>query len=182
MATNIVKATEIAQAYHYPQNHLNKREQKVLEISDQYAPAVPANWSSPVPATIDAALDQLALAGPAAQYGMATASVEWDFSVNGGAVSSIPLGITLPDNAIIQETIADILVAVTGAGTVQLSVPVDGALQTGTTDSADAIAPQDVSLAAPKKLTAARIIQVTIAGAVVTAGKVRYYVRYFKGE
>ena len=177
----IVKQTEIAGAGKYPANRLNQRERKVAEVTNQYAPAVAGNWAA-VPATIDAALDALSSSGAPATHGEATASVVWDFSVDGGAVSSIPLAVSIPDNAIVIEVIADVITQIVGSGTVQLTVPTDGAVQAGSLASADTAIPKTVSPAAPKKVTAARILQVTIASAVVTAGRIRFHVRYIKGE
>jgi hypothetical protein len=177
----IVKQTEIAGAGKYPNNKLNQRERKVVEVTNQYAPGTSGDWAT-VPATIDAALNSLSSSGVASTNGPATASVVWDFAVNGGAVSSIPLSVTLPDNAIIVEVIADVITQITGSGTVQLTTPTDGAIQAGTLATADTAIPKTVSPAAPKKLTAARVVQVTIATAVVTAGRIRFHIRYLKGE
>lgn len=187
MATNIVKATEISLAYDYPQNHLNKREQKVLEISEQYAAATPSNWGSSAPDTISDALDLVASAGAGATFGMATASALYDFSVNGGAVSTIDLGVSIPDNAIIVEVIRDELVAATSTGstgTIQLNVATDGNLeQTALTADGGAVTvASSGGSAVPKKLTAARSLRVTIATNAVLAGKIRYFVRYMKSE
>lgn len=183
MAIN--KKTEIAQAPQYPALRHNPRERKVLETSNQYVPADSADWAT-APATIDDALDALAASGAAAAQGMAVASVEYDFSVDGGAVGSIPLGVSLPDNAIIVEVIRDELTAATSAGsgaTIILNVPTDGNLeQTALTANGGAVTlASSGGTAVPKKLTAARQLQVTIAVEAVTAGKIIYHVRYFKG-
>lgn len=182
MATNIVKAQQIAEAYNYPSNTLNKREQKVLEVSDQYAPSVPANWS-PAPATIDAALNQLAANNAGGV--LKAVAVTYDFSVNGGAVGSIPLGVSLPSKAVVVEVIRDEVTACTSTGstgTIILNVPTDGNLEQ-TALTADGGSPTLASSggsAVPKKTTAARQLQVTIATNAVLAGKIVYLVRYYQ--
>lgn len=185
--TNIVKATEIARAYNYPQNHLNKREQKVLQVSEQYAATTASDWGTTAPTTITGALDLVAAAGAGATYGMATASALYDFSVNGGAVGTITLGVTLPDNAVVVEVIREELIAATSTGstgTIILNLPTDGNLeQTALTADGGAITVASTGgSAVPKKLTAARVIQVTIATNPILAGKIRYFVRYYKSE
>lgn len=182
MSTNIVKATEIAGAYNYPSNKLNQRERKVLEVSDQYAPATAANWS-PAPATIEAALDQLAANNSGGV--LKAVSVTYDFSVNGGAVGAIPLGVSLPNKAVVVEVIRDEVTAATSTGstgTIQLTLPTDGALEQ-TALTADGGSPSLASSggsAVPKKTTASRQLQVTIATNPVTAGKIVYFVRYYQ--
>lgn len=177
MAIN--KQSEISGAGQYPANRLNQRERKVLEVSNQFDPSTPSDWES-APATIDEALDSLAATNSGGALKSTTAT--YDFSVQGGAIGSHSLAVSLPDNAIIVETIIDVLTPVVGSGTVQLTVPTDGALQANDIDSGDSAGPLDDSLAAPKKLTAARTMQATIAGAIVTAGKIQYFVRYYQGE
>ena len=174
MAIN--KAKELAGAGNYPANRLNKRERKALQVASSYAPANPAAWGSTPPTTVDAALDLVSSAGVAKSL-----SATWDFSVNGGAAGSVPLTVILPNKAIIVEAYLDVLTAVTGAGNVSFTVPVDGALHTGTISSATPVGPSINSLATPKKLTADRIVQATIATG-VTAGKIQLFVRYLIGQ
>ena len=175
----IIKQVEIAGAGVYPSTRLNQRERKGIQVSNAFVPATPGDWAS-VPSTLDTALDTLAstLTDATVQVTVTTA---WDFSVNGGAVSSIPLSVTLPDNAIVLEVIADVITQIVGAGTIQLTVPTD-TLSLGTLSSADTVLPKDVSPATPKKITANRVLQATIAGAVVTAGRIRFHIRYILGE
>lgn len=184
MSTNIVKATEIAGAYDYPSNRLNQRERKVLEVAEEYAPADSDAWGSSVPSTLSGALDSLAASVNPTEFGMVTTSVVWDFSVNGGAISTIPLDGSLPDNAVIVEVVRDVLVAPDSAddlGTIQLNVPTNGNLDSAITanGAATSLAIFDTT---PTKLTAARVPQVTIATSAITVGKVRWYIRYYRGE
>lgn len=184
---SINKKTEIAQAPAYPAFRHNPRERKVLETSNQYAPTTSADWGSSAPATLDAALDQLASSGAGAANGMAVASVVYDFSVNGGAVGVIPLSVSLPSKAVIVEVIRDELTSCTSTGstgTIILGVPTEGALeQTALTADGGAVSlASSGGTAVPKKLAAARTLQVTIATNPITAGKIRYFVRYMKSE
>ena len=176
---SINKKTEIAQAPTYPSHRHNPRERKVLETSNQYAPANASDWAT-APAIIDDALDALAAANSGGK--LKTLSVTYDFSVNGGAVGAVSLGASLPAKAIVVEVIADVLTQVAGSGNIKLTVPTEGALQTGSIDSSDAVGPQFATAAAPVKTAAARALQATIASAVVTAGKVQFFVRYYQGS
>lgn len=183
MSNTINKATELAGAGNYPSNKLNQRERKVLQVADSYSPATPADWSSP-PTSMESALDALAAANQGGS--LKSTSVTYDFSVNGGAVGVIPLSVSLPNKAIIVEVIRDEVTAATSTGstgTILLGVPTDGALEQ-TALTADGGSPSVASsggTAVPKKLTAARTLQVTIATNPVTAGKINYYIRYMQG-
>lgn len=183
----IVKSTEIAAAGNYPAFRTNQRERKVLQVSNQYVPTTSTDWGSSVPATHDAALDALAAAGGGSPNGMATATVVYDFAVNGGVVGAIPLSVTLPSKAIIVEVIRDELTACTSTsstGTIILGTPTDGALeQTALTADGGAVTvASSGGSAVPKKLTAARVLQVTVATNAILAGKIRYFIRYMKSE
>lgn len=177
----INKATELANVGQYPASRLNERERKVLQTAEEYDPASPSDWETP-PSTQDAALDALAAAGSA---NMAVAKATYDFSIQGGAIGAHSLSVDLPDNAIIVEVIRDEITAATSTGstgTIILGVPTDGALEQ-TALTADGGSPSLASsggTAVPKKLTAARTLQVTIATNPVLAGKIVYFVRYFK--
>lgn len=187
MATKISKSQELAGAGNYPAYRLNQRERKALQTAEEYNPASPSSWGTTPPATQDAALDALAANGAGAQFGMATVSVVWDFSVNGGAVGTIPLAVTLPSKAIVVEVVRDVLTAPTSTsstGTIQLTLPTDGALEqtAKTADGTGAGATESGGSAVPKKTTAARVAQVTIATNAVLSGKIRYFIRYMKSE
>ncbi len=178
----IVKAEQIAQAGNYPAYQLNKREQKVLEVADQFAPADSTAWGAAAPDSITDALDQLASSGQ-----MKTISATYDFSIQGGTTGVKLLGVNLPDNAIVVEVIRDELTAATSTsstGTILLGVATDGALeQTALTADGGAVTvASSGGTAVPKKLTAARELQVTIATNNVLAGKIQYFVRYMQGE
>lgn len=183
MSNTINKALELSGAGNYPSNRLNQRERKVLQVADSYAPASPSDWSSP-PATMEQALDALAAANSGGV--MRSLSVTYDFSINGGAVGVIPLSVSLPNKAIVTEVIRDEVTAATSTGstgTILLGVPTDGALEQ-TALTADGGSPSLASsggTAVPKKMTAARVLQVTIATNPVTAGKITYYIKYFQG-
>ena len=179
----IDKKAEIAGAPAYPASRLNARERKVLETADQYVPAVAGNW--PVaPTGVDDALDKAAarLADVSTNAREALVVVEYDFDEDGGAVSDIDLGVTVPAGAIITEVISDVLVAPdsgTSDGTLRLNVPTDGNLSAAITadDGASGVSAESEP---PVKLAADRELRVTIATAALTAGRVRYHVRYLR--
>lgn len=183
----INKANEILLAGNYPAFRLNQRERKVLQTAEEYAPAIPSNWGSTPPATLSAALDALATSGAPSAFGMRTVSAVWDFSVNGGAIGTMSLGVSLPSKAIVAEVIRDIETTAdsTGhTGTIQLVLPTDGALEQSAlaANGSDSGQASSGGTALPKKATAARALSVTIATAALTVGKIRYFVRYYQGE
>lgn len=187
MAATIVKATELAGAGNYPANRLNKRERKVLETAEEYAPAVAGNWGATPPTTLTGALNSLAATGVAAANGMSVATAVYDFATLGGAVSTISLGVALPNKAVVVEVIRDEITACTSTsstGTIQLVLPTDGALeQTAlTADGGSVTLASSGGSSVPKKTTAARNLSVTIATNAVLAGKIRYFVRYYVSE
>lgn len=177
----LTKAGQLARSGHYPSKDLNKRECKLLEVAESYSPAVSSNFS-PAVTTMSAALDQLA-ANNAGGIERSLAVV-YDFSVNGGAVGTIPLSASLPNKAVVTEVIRDEVTALTSTGstgTIILNVPTDGNLEQ-TALTADGGSPSLASSggsALPKKTTAARTLQVTIATNPVLAGKINYIIRYF---
>lgn len=185
--TKISKAVELAGAGNYPANRLNQRERKVLQVAEEYQPTTPSNWGSTPPSTQAAALDALAASGSGSPHAMASASAVYDFSVNGGAIGTIDLGVSLPAHAIVTEVIRDELVACTSTGstgTIKLVVPTDGSLEQ-TALTADGGSPSLASSggsAVPLKTTAARELSATIATNPITAGRIRYFVRYYISE
>lgn len=176
------KKTEISGASAYPSNRLGQRERKVLQVSDQYEPINPDNWTTQ-PEDMDDAIDMLAEAVKVVK-GL---TVVYDFSIQGGTIGNLPLGVSLPDNAIIVEVVRDETTSATsagGTGTILLSVPTEGALEQSpltANGGAPSVANSGGS-ALPVKLAAVRELQVTIATEAVTAGKVHYFIRYYVGE
>lgn len=184
---SIVKSTEINLAPNYPSVRHDPRERKVIQTSMQYVPATPANWGASAPATLDAALDQVASGGSGSAVYAATVSDVYDFAVNGGAIGVIPLNITLPANAVIVEVIRDEITAATSTGstgTILLGVPTEGALeQTAlTADGGSVTHASTGGTALPKKLAAPRVLQITVATNAILAGRIRYFIRYMKSE
>jgi len=112
----------------------------------------------------------------------------WDFSVDGGAVSTISLGEVLPKNAIIQEVFADVLTACTsgGSATLQLKAGTTALIDATAYDSGfDATGPDEYALASSAtaiKLSAASELKLAIATAALTAGKVHFMVQYCLSE
>lgn len=123
------------------------------------------------------------------------ARATYDFAVDGGAISAIGLGITLPDNAVICGGFIDVAttcISATDAGTMAISV-----LSANDIVSAIAISdvsnPWDAGLQAivPKantpestgiKLTAAKEVTATIAVEAFTAGKFTVNLFYTVGD
>lgn len=130
--------------------------------------------------------------GTAGLYIQKFALAVYDFSVDGGTAGTITLAdtATLPDNAVVTGVTYDVLTTCTSssdAATIALSVPTDGALTTAIAIS-DASNPWDAgahlaNTALPKKLTASRALQITVAGGEnITAGKIVFAVQYYVSQ
>lgn len=119
-----------------------------------------------------------------------TARATYDFDVDGGAISAIGLGVSLPDNAVVLGGMVDVETTLTtagaDAGTIAISVE-------GADDIVLAIAVSDGSNpwdaggqdiipdgtgSARVKTTQTREVTATIAGQVVTAGKFTVFLNY----
>jgi hypothetical protein len=101
----------------------------------------------------------------------------YDFAVNGGAISTITLGPTIPINTVIIGGILHVITQVTGAGN-SLSIGLNTATDlqavtvVGTYGTAGIHALVPVFTAATSfLLTAARQLQLVISGGAITAGK-----------
>lgn len=115
---------------------------------------------------------------------MGVARATWDFAVDGGAVSTIGLGVTMPDNAIIVGGILDIVTGMTsagGGGTIALNSEGAGdllaAVDADTLSGLVAIIPVWTA-ATSVKMTSANELQVTIAVEALTAGKFVLFAQY----
>lgn len=114
---------------------------------------------------------------------------EYDFAVDGGAVSQITLrGDTVPSGAYIDEAVAIIQTALASGGAATVSADSEAAADlnaadviTGTPWSAAGVKTLDKFWATDKGVltTADRAIKVTIGTAALTAGKFKIVVRYW---
>ena len=129
--------------------------------------------------TVDTSLAYADVTGLPLRVAQAT----WDYAVDGGAISAIGLGITIPANSIIVGSIIDVQTTCTSAGadagTGALSVAGANDIVTAIAIS-DGTNPWDQGLHAGKpvftaatavKTTSAAEVTFTIAGQVFTAGK-----------
>jgi len=106
----------------------------------------------------------------------------YDFSSDAGAVGTISFGRNLPAGAIVTSVHSDELTALTSGGSATLQ------LKAGSTNLTDALAfdtgfagTQSQALASSAtaiKISADSELKMAIAGAAVTAGKVRFFVSY----
>ena len=116
----------------------------------------------------------------------------YDFAEHGGAISTIGLGETLPDNAIVTRSWYEVITTLTSAGdnaTVSIDIPTDDvagilaaiAIDDGTNpwDAGLFEGIQDGTVANfSTKTTAARELSITIAVEAVTAGKFVLFCEY----
>lgn len=103
-------------------------------------------------------------------------SATWDFSVNGGGIGSVSLSASLPAGACVTGVTCDVQTQLAGSGTLKLKTA-DGDLS-ATLSSSDAVGTPSKLATSPKKTTQARALQAEVAGAVLTAGKVTFWVTY----
>lgn len=123
-----------------------------------------------------------------------SALVVYDFAVDGGVAGTIALtgAPTIPDNAVVWLESYDVLTtctSATDAATIALQFPTDGAVSTAVAISAGANAwdagafamgTGATASALPKKLTAARVPSLLVAGGEnLTAGKIVFQLAYW---
>lgn len=187
--SELVKSSELAGGLVASKggNRLSKAERFALAMADKYEPAAPANWAS-APDSVVEAIDAIAAAYPVGSAGAAgsakTVSALYDFSINGGAIGTIGLGVSLPAKAIVLEVIQDTLVAPVGVGaTAILRIGATGTLSDANIvgDSLGAAAVSPVSTL-PHKSSAGGELGVVVTAAALTAGKVRWFIRYVISE
>lgn len=124
--------------------------------------------------------------------------VIYDFSRDGGAIGTIAMSAaalnnSLPDNAIITHCYYDVLETFTTAsgdtGTIAINIPTDGDLQAATAVTGGTKYDAGLQECATKgddpsdpstflKTTSSRVPSVVIAGQVVTAGKLKLFIKY----
>lgn len=104
----------------------------------------------------------------------------YDVAVNGGALGTYTLGVTVPSTAIVTACWCDIQTGLAGAsGSLTLNVPTEGALTQALTSAANG-SPAVVASSGvlPKKVAADRVLQVTVTGGALSAGKIVFHVQY----
>jgi hypothetical protein len=121
---------------------------------------------------------------------MRTARATYDFATDGGAISAIDSGVTIPANAVIVGGFVEVITTCTSAGdlgTMAISVEsaddivVAVAIGTGTPwdDGLQAIIPKsNTPESTAVKVTTAKAITFTIAVEAFTAGKFHVYLHY----
>ncbi len=116
------------------------------------------------------------------------AKATYDFDADGGAVSTIDLGITIPDNALVTSCVLEKITGFASSGSATVALGLES-----TTDIIAATAFNNAALtqvvaygaalaSAPFKTTAARNVQITIGTAALTAGKFNFYIEYLVGS
>lgn len=141
-----------------------------------------------------AAVAESKLAAPNADglHAMRVARFTYDFAVQGGAVGTIDLAVTLPDKSVVLDGMVDVVTTFTTAGADAGTIAITmGAQAANMIVSAVAVSdgsnPWDAGLhaivplgtaATAVKLTAARAVRVVVGGQAVTAGKLVGFLRY----
>ena len=121
------------------------------------------------------------------------AKAEYAFAVDGGAISAIGLGVTIPDNAIVVGGFVEVVTTCTSSddsGEMALHIQTANDLVTATAISGGSniwdagihsIVPAGTGATAIK-CTAARAITATITTDAFTAGKLNVWLKYVMGE
>jgi hypothetical protein len=121
---------------------------------------------------------------------MRTARATYDFAADGGAISAIDSGVTIPANAVIMGGVVEVITTCTSSGDLgTMAISVEGAddivaaaaIGTGTPwdDGLQAIIPKfNTPETTSVKTTVARAITFTIAVEAFTAGKFHVYLHY----
>lgn len=172
--SNPTKSTEINRAPANPSRRHGRRERKLLQTASGYTATTAADWVT-APTYVDDALDQIA------KQTQKTVSVTYDFGVSGGAISTIDLGVSVPNKCVVTQVVQDILTAPTSGdnlGTIHLAFPTDGALSANVTADGSHSGPSLETTGNAKKTTAARELSATIATTALTAGKITWWVTY----
>ena len=144
------------------------------------------------------AVDEAMLAVPAGNVlnAQRIAVAEYDFASDGGSVSSIGSGVTIPDNAVVTKCWYDVVTTATSSGdtaTMAINLPTDGDLQaavgigTGTPydvgfNLCDTKGGDDEDVSKYIKTTGAREITFVIASEDFESGKFKLYVEYVVSE
>lgn len=104
----------------------------------------------------------------------------YDVAVDGGALGAHVLNVTVPASAIVTACWCDIQTGLAGAsGSLTLNVPTEGALTQALTSAANGTAAVVASTGVlPKKVAADRVLQVTVTGGALSAGKIVFHVQY----
>lgn len=111
---------------------------------------------------------------------MDSTSVTYDFAVHGGSIGAKTMTLAFPKGSIITRVWTDELTALTsgGAATIALKVGAQDLRAAAAYAVYAGVVEHVASL--PVKLTASGKLDVTIAGAALTAGKVKIYVEWLK--
>lgn len=118
------------------------------------------------------------------------ASVIYDFSIDGGAVGTLSFNTALPANAVITAIYADVQTAATSGGSATYALVAGSTTIVAATafDSATVginatgVLALTINVSSPfdaAKLTASSELKLTIAGAALTAGKVRFACEFY---
>jgi hypothetical protein len=112
------------------------------------------------------------------QFAKQISACTWDFDVDGGAVGTISFGQSLPAGAIVTNIWTDEVTTVTGATDITLkagSTALSGSIDfTGSSG----VRARSMAVADAVKLTSASEINIEIATAAATAGKVTFYMEW----
>jgi hypothetical protein len=127
------------------------------------------------------------LAGTKLREAHNTAVGVYDFATAGGAIGERPVGLTLPNGAIIRNVFIETLTAPTSGGAATIAFRAQSAADLlGATAIASFTGRQqgvpNGAVANMIKLTAARTVTATVATAALTGGRIAIYIDYVLGQ
>lgn len=111
----------------------------------------------------------------------------YDFAIDGGAVGDIPLGLKIPNGALVLGAYINVLTPVTGNTGATLALKLESAADINAADAVTGqpwsttgwkLSDRNIGAQAPIKLTAERELTATVGTAALTAGKFEVLVIY----
>ena len=115
------------------------------------------------------------------------AKATYDFSVHGGSIGDIEIGLKFPANAIVYQGLIDVVTDPTSGGSATVALKIEGAADLLAATAIASVTGQmdtvpDGTATNVVKTTAERTLTVTVATAALTAGKFHVYLLYFLSE
>lgn len=163
---------------------LTANDKRALEVVSPVSPDLGANLDAAIDAA-EATAEATAAAAALASQGVTAQGVlvaDYDFAVHAGAVGTIDLGVTLPDNAIVVNVKSDVVTPFTSGGAATIAIKAVAADLIAATAYGDAsLTDIDDHAVANVKTSAVSAINFVIATADLTAGKARFSIEWVQG-
>jgi hypothetical protein len=157
---------------------LSSSEQRVVKVAEDYTAQSPELWTElgiAEPDRQDTAIE--GLLGSLASTPV-TMEATWDFSLT-GAMASVNLGVTIPDQALLTRTFVDVLIPITGATLIDFTINGDSLASLTAASAGPAEGDLDGTAAQMIKTSSPGNVIATLTGVPLT-GKAKIYFTYVK--